>query len=97
LKTGSRCPAFPIRQAVASWARVSCWEHLATVLGGATIYSGSITLIIIYSAIYLAIGGRDGMDGSGAHWMTCSIYRTHHQLSAWGFALAVGDVGNHLL
>jgi len=42
-------------------------------------YSGSITLIKHYSAIYLAIGGRDGMDCSGGHWMTCSIYKTPHQ------------------
>ena len=42
-------------------------------------YSGSITLIKHYPAIYLAIGGRDRMDCSGGHWMTCPINRTCHQ------------------
>ena len=60
-------------------------------------YSGSITLIKHNSAIYLAIGGRDGMDCSGADWMTCSIYGTRHQPRRWWFILAVGDVGHDLL
>jgi hypothetical protein len=29
-----------------------------------------------YPALFAAIGGRDGMDAGGAHWMTCAIYRT---------------------
>jgi len=48
--------------------------------GWGKMYSGSITLIKYYSAIYLAIGGWDGMDCTGGHWMTCSIYKTPCQL-----------------
>jgi hypothetical protein len=32
-----------------------------------------------YPAFFAAIGGRDGMDAGGAHWMTCAIYRTHQR------------------
>ena len=42
-------------------------------------YSGSGIIIKIYPALSTAIGGRDGMDGSGVHWMTHSIYRMCHQ------------------
>ena len=56
-----------------------CWAHLAGVSGREKMYSGSIILLKHYCAIYLAIGGRDRMDCSGAHWMTCPINRTRHQ------------------
>jgi len=46
--------------------------HLAGVSGGEKIYSGSSIIIKIYPALSLAIGGRDGVDGSGGHWMTSS-------------------------
>ena len=39
--------------------------------------SGSSIIIIIYPTLSPAIGGRDGMDGSGGHWMTHSIISTH--------------------
>jgi hypothetical protein len=42
--------------------------------GWGKLYLGSITLAITYSIIELTIGKWDGMDGSGAQWMTCSIY-----------------------
>ena len=40
------------------------------VLGGGKTHSGSCMIIKIYPALSLAIGGWDGMDGSGGHWMT---------------------------
>jgi hypothetical protein len=49
------------------------------VSGGEKTYSGSSIIIIIYPALSVAIGGRDGMDGVGGHWMTRSNYRTYHQ------------------
>ena len=39
-------------------------------------YLGSITLMKTYTALFAAIGGRDGMDAGGVHQMTCAIYRT---------------------
>jgi hypothetical protein len=44
--------------------------HLATIFGGVKTHLGSIALIKYYSAIYLAIGGQEGMDGGGRLWMT---------------------------
>ena len=55
------------------------WAQLAGVSGGEKTYSGSIIVIKIYPTLSLAIGGRDGMDGGGGHWMTRSIIRTRHQ------------------
>ena len=55
-----------------------CWVQLAGVSGGEKTYAGSSIIIKINLTISLAIGGRDGMDGSGGHWMTCSIIRTHY-------------------
>ena len=60
-------------------ALIHCWVQLAGVLGGEKTYLGSSIIIKIYPALSLAIGGRDGMDGGGGHWMTCSIIRTRHQ------------------
>jgi hypothetical protein len=39
-------------------------------------YLGSITLMKTYPALFVAIGGRDGMDVGGVHQMMCAIYRT---------------------
>ena len=69
---------------------IHCWVHLAGVLGGEKTYSGSSILIKIYPALSLAIGGRDGMDGGGGHWMTSSNYRTRHQSWLSGCFLTVG-------
>ena len=60
-------------------ALIHCWVHLAGVSGGEKTYIGSGIIIKIYPALSLAIGGRDGMDGSRGHWMTRSNYRTRHQ------------------
>ena len=60
-------------------ALICCWVQLAGVSGGEKTYSGSIIIIIIYPALSLGIGGRDGMDGGGGQWMTHSNYRTRHQ------------------
>ena len=46
-------------------------------------YLESIIPMITYSTIYLAIEEREGMDGSGVHWMTHSINRTLIHLSAF--------------
>jgi len=51
-------------------ALIHCWVQLAGVSGGEKLYSGSRIIIKIYPTLSLAIGGRDGMDGSGALWMT---------------------------
>jgi hypothetical protein len=42
----------------------------------------------IYPAVSLVIGGRDGMDGGGGHWMTRSNYSTRHQ--SWAFLCSGG-------
>ena len=71
-------------------ALIHCWVQLAGVSGGEKSYSGSRIIIKIYPALSLPTGGRDGMDGSGGHWMTCSNYRTRHQSWLCGCFLAVG-------
>jgi hypothetical protein len=70
-------------------ALIHCWVQLAGVSGGEKTYTGSSILIKIYPALSLAIGGRDGMDGGGGHWMTHSNYRTRHQPWLSGRFLAV--------
>ena len=69
---------------------------MAEVSGEEKTYLGSIIIIKIYPTLSLAIGGQDGMDGGGGHWMTHSNYRTHHQ--SWRFlaVLVVGDAGQCL-
>jgi hypothetical protein len=71
-------------------ALIHCWVQLAGVSGGEKMYSGSSIIIKIYPALSLAIGGRDGMDGGGGHWMTHSNYRTRHQTWLSRRFLAVG-------
>ena len=66
-----------------------CWAHLAGVLGGEKMYLGSRIIIKINPALSLAIGGRDGMDAGGGHWMTYSINRRR-----LGIVLVAGDVGH---
>jgi len=56
-------------------------------------YLESITLLIAYSTINLAIGEWDGVDCSRRLWMMCSIYGTRHQSLCLGIVLVVGDVG----
>ena len=51
-------------------ALIHLWVQLAGVSGGENLYSGSSIIIKNYPALSLAIGGRDGVDGSGALWMT---------------------------
>ena len=41
-----------------------CWVQLAGVSGEEKMYLGSSIMIKIYPTLSLAIGGRDGMDGS---------------------------------
>ena len=71
-------------------ALIHGWVQLAGVSGGEKTYSGSSKIIKIYPALSLAIGGRDGMDCSGGHWMTCSNYRTRHHSWLSGRFFAVG-------
>ena len=66
------------------------WVQLAGVSGGEKTYAGSSIIIKFYPALSLAIGGRDGMDGSRRHWMMHSNYRTCHQTWLSGCFLAVG-------
>ena len=73
-------------------ALIHCWVHLAGVSGGEKTYLGSSIIIKIYPTLSLAIGGRDGMDGGGGHWMTRSNYRAHHQSWLLGHLLAVGRI-----
>ena len=42
-----------------------CWAQLAGVSGEEKMYLGSSIIIKIYLTLSLAIGGWDGMDGSG--------------------------------
>jgi hypothetical protein len=90
LRTGSRSPGYPIRQVVPIGLGYSFWAHLWGVLVRRKMYLRLIRLIKTYSTFYMAIGGRDGVDGGGWVWMTCSINRTPHQLGAWGFGFAAG-------
>ena len=53
-------------------------------------YLGLIILLNTYSSLFAAIGGQDGMDVGGTHWMTRSIYRTRHQ--SLGVPFAIEDV-----
>ena len=53
---------------------IHVWVHLAGVSGGEKTYVGSIIIIKFYPTLSLAIGGRDGMDAGGGHWMTHSNY-----------------------
>ena len=76
----SRSRAFPIREAVP----VGYWAHLGAAFNGIKMYWVSITLIKTYTALFAAIGGWDGMDAGGAHWMTCFINRSP-PLSCLGF------------
>jgi hypothetical protein len=57
------------------------WGRLGGVLDGVNMYFRSIILMKTHSALFAAIGGRDGMDADGTHWMTCSIYRTRQALA----------------
>jgi hypothetical protein len=67
--------------------------RLGAVLDQVNTYLGSIILIKTYSALFIAIGRRDGMDAGGIHWMTCSINRTWQALAptraqiAWLFTV----------
>jgi hypothetical protein len=45
-------------------------------------YLEFITLMKTYTALFAAIGGRDGMDAGGVHQMTCAIYGTHQPSGA---------------
>ena len=69
-----------------------CWVHLAGVSGGEKIHLGSSILMKIYPALSLVMGGQDGVDGGGAHWMTFSIIRTRHQSWLSGRFLTVGRI-----
>ena len=66
------------------------WVQLVGVSGGEKLDSGSSIIIIIYPALSLAIGGRDGMDGGGGLWMMCSNYRATHQTCLSRHLFAVG-------
>jgi hypothetical protein len=56
---------------------VGYWARLGAVSDGKKMYLVSITLTKTYTALFAAIGARDGMDAGGAHWMTSSINRSH--------------------
>jgi len=73
-------------------ALIHVWVQLAAVSGGEKRYSGSSIIIKINPALSLAIGGRDEMDCSGGHWMTCSIIRTRHPSWLSRRFLAVGCI-----
>ena len=73
-------------------ALIHYWVHLVGVWGGEKTYSGSSIIIKIYPALFLAIGGQDGMDGGRGHWMTHSNYRTRHQSWLLGRFLVVGCI-----
>jgi hypothetical protein len=53
---------------------------LAGISGGEKIHLGSSIIIIIYPALSAAIGGRDGMDGGRALWMTLPFWEVPSEL-----------------
>jgi hypothetical protein len=57
-------------------AQDHCWAHRGWKIVYYKMYLGSITPMRTYPALFVAIGGRDGMDAGGVHQMTCAIYRT---------------------
>jgi hypothetical protein len=57
-----------------------CWAHLVGISGEEKIYLGSSIIIIIYPALSAAMGGRDGMDGSRALWMTLPFWEVPSEL-----------------
>ena len=69
---------------------IHVWVHLVGVSGGEKTYVGSIIIINFYPTLSLAIGGWDGMDAGGGHWMTHSNYRTHCSL---GTSSLLGSFG----
>ena len=71
---------------------IHCWVHLAGVLGRENTYLGSTIIMKIYPALSLAIGGQEGMDGSGGHWMMHSNYRTCRHSWLSGHFLTVGCI-----
>jgi hypothetical protein len=74
-------------------ALIHCWVQLVEVSGREKTYSGSSIIIKIYPAFSTAIGGRDGMDGGGGHWMTHSNYRTRHHSCSPGASSLLGAFG----
>ena len=60
-----------------------CWAQLVGVLGQVKMYLGLIVLIKTYSPLFAAIGGWDGMDAGGAHWMTLSSPSSLGNISSW--------------
>ena len=54
------------------------WAHLGGISGGEKIYLGSSKIIIDYSTLSAVIGGRDGMDGGRAHWITLPFWEVHY-------------------
>jgi len=64
------------------WAPPHCWVCLAGVSGNKKKYLGSSIIKTFYPALSAAIREQDGMDCSRCFWMTCSIYRSCHQLWA---------------
>jgi len=73
-------------------ALIHCWVHLAGVLGGEKAYSGSSIIIIIYPTLSPAIGGRDGMDGSGGHFINYGSPGASLQLGAFGGGFGWGKM-----
>jgi len=65
------------------------WGHLAGISGGEKIYLGSRIVIKNYPAHSAAIGGRDGMDGGKANWMTLPFWEEPSKMML-GFANATG-------
>ena len=65
-----------------------CRAHLAGISGGENIYLGFNDIIINYPALSAAIGGRDGMDGGRAHWMTLPFREVYLHLVPMIYRLA---------
>jgi hypothetical protein len=63
-------------------AQDHCWARRGWKKVYYKMYLGSITLMKTYTALFAAIGGRDGMDAGGVHQMMCAIYGTHQPSGA---------------
>ena len=69
-----------------------CWAHVVGILGGENVYLGSSIIIINYPTLSTAIGEKDGMDGSRAHWMMLPFWEVPSKLIL-GSGILLGSMG----
>ena len=67
----------------------SCWTHLAWVSSGGNTYLRPTIIMINCPTLSAGIGGRDGMDGSRAYWMSFPFWETFQMWKFWWIWLRV--------